>query len=234
MIYDYTLCLSKIFCRLIQTSIRETFPMHFWSLLSHPHLHPTFHHSNKTKLSLQQYPINYQFDTVTHSSQTHIPHHHHTTVLRPFFRNHPGELVPEDNFWTLWCKGWLTEADTPTIRMGTTPSGLSSAHHHPPFFTGQIPFLPPNQQCQSTEGKQTHIHHSELLRQCISNCKSYRYLGSNLYNSNIYTVYIRKDKIASKASDDKIARQTTNWLHLLTAKLCINCIIVLSVLHCIQ
>ena len=38
--------------------------------------------------------------------------HHTTTVLRPFFRDHPGEPVPEDNFWTLWCKGRLTEADT--------------------------------------------------------------------------------------------------------------------------
>jgi len=40
--------------------------------------------------------------------------------------------VPEENFWTLWCKGRLTEADTPTIRLGATPSGLASAHlHHP-------------------------------------------------------------------------------------------------------
>jgi len=32
-------------------------------------------------------------------------------------------------------KGKLTEADTPTIWQGTTPSGLSSAHlHHPPYF----------------------------------------------------------------------------------------------------
>ena len=53
----------------------------------------------------------------------------------PFFREHPGELVPEENFWTLWCKGRLTEADTPTIRLGATPSGLTSAHlHHPPNF----------------------------------------------------------------------------------------------------
>jgi len=29
-------------------------------------------------------------------------HHHTTTVLRPFFRDHPGELVPEENFGTLW------------------------------------------------------------------------------------------------------------------------------------
>ena len=28
-----------------------------------------------------------------------------TTVLRPFFPDHPGEPVPEENFWTLWCKG---------------------------------------------------------------------------------------------------------------------------------
>jgi len=77
----------------------------------------------------------------------------YTSVLRPFFRDHPGKLVPEENFWTLWCKGRLTEADTPTIRPGATPCGLTSAHlHHPPFFTGRMPFLPPNQQCQSTEG----------------------------------------------------------------------------------
>jgi len=68
----------------------------------------------------------------------HKPYHHTTTVLQPFFRDHPGELVPEENFWTLWCKGRLTEADTPTTQLGTTPSGLTSAHlHHPPqFFYG--------------------------------------------------------------------------------------------------
>ena len=38
-----------------------------------------------------------------------------TTVLQPFFRDHLGEPMPEENFWTLWCKGRLTEADTPTI-----------------------------------------------------------------------------------------------------------------------
>ena len=58
-----------------------------------------------------------------------------TTVLRPFFRDHPGEPVPEVNFWTLWCKERLTEADTQTIRLGATPSGLTSAHlHHPPSY----------------------------------------------------------------------------------------------------
>jgi len=39
--------------------------------------------------------------------------------------------VPEENFWTLCCKGRLTEADTETIRLGATPSGLTIAllHH---------------------------------------------------------------------------------------------------------
>ena len=53
----------------------------------------------------------------------------------PFFRDHPGEPVPEENLWTLWCKGRLTEADTETIRLVATPSGLTSADvHHPPHF----------------------------------------------------------------------------------------------------
>jgi len=62
--------------------------------------------------------------------------------------------MPEENFWTLWCKGRLTEADTQTIRLGATPSGLTIAHLHRPlmFFTSRMPFLPPSQQRQSTEG----------------------------------------------------------------------------------
>jgi len=40
-----------------------------------------------------------------------------TTVLWPFFQDHPAELVPEENFWTLWRKVRLTEADTPTIQL---------------------------------------------------------------------------------------------------------------------
>jgi len=76
------------------------------------------------------------------------PHHSRFTAL---FWDHPGEPVPEENFWTLWCNRRLTEIDTPTIRLGPTPSGLTSAQlHYPPFFMGRMPFLPPNQQCQST------------------------------------------------------------------------------------
>jgi len=77
-----------------------------------------------------------------------LPHHNGFTAL---FRDHPGELAPEENFWTLWCKERLTEAGTATIRLGATQSRLTRAHlHHPRFFTGRVPFLPPNQQCQIT------------------------------------------------------------------------------------
>ena len=86
----------------------------------------------------------------THNTPDHLDTT--TTVLRPLFQHQPAELVPEENFWTLWCKGRITEADTLTTWLGTTPSGLTSAHlHHPPFFTGRMPFLPLYQQCQSIE-----------------------------------------------------------------------------------
>jgi len=63
---------------------------------------------------------------------TTTPHHNRFTA---FIRDHPGEPVPEENFWTLWCKGRLTEANTQTIRLGATPSVLTIAHlHHSPIF----------------------------------------------------------------------------------------------------
>jgi len=67
---------------------------------------------------------------------TLVHHHNHFTA---FFWDHLGKTVPEENFWTLWCKGRLTEADTLAIWLGATPSGPTSAHlHHPPihFYIG--------------------------------------------------------------------------------------------------
>jgi len=82
-----------------------------------------------------------------------------TTILRPFFRDHPGEPVPEENFWTLWYKGRLTEADTVTIRLGATPSGLTSAHlHHPHIFYGPDA-LPATQPTASKQWRQ--LAHSD-------------------------------------------------------------------------
>jgi len=38
--------------------------------------------------------------TIDVQSATDDIDHTHTTILRPFFRDHPGEPVPEENFWT--------------------------------------------------------------------------------------------------------------------------------------
>jgi len=44
-----------------------------------------------------------------------------------FFQDHPSEPVPEEIFfWTFMVQGKITHGDSPTIRMGATPSGLIS------------------------------------------------------------------------------------------------------------
>jgi len=82
-----------------------------------------------------------------------------TTVLRPFFRDHLGEPVPEENFWTLWCKGRLTEADTPTSRMGASPSGLVTSAHLPHIFYRLKTALPAAQPTASKHQRQ--LAHSD-------------------------------------------------------------------------
>jgi len=93
--------------------------------------------------------------TLNRSDHKHHHHHNHFTALFP---RPPGWVGARRNFWTLWCKGRLTEADTLTIWLGNTPSGLTSAHLHHPHFTGWMPFLLPNQHCQSTEGNYRNGH----------------------------------------------------------------------------
>ena len=84
------------------------------------------------------------------------PHHNRFMAL---FRDHSGEPVQEEDFWTLWCKGKLTEADTTTIRLGATPSGLTSAHlHHPPIFFYRPDALPATQPTASKHWRQHIIH----------------------------------------------------------------------------
>ena len=110
---------------------------------------------------------------------------HPTTVLRPFFRDHPGEPVPEENFWTLWCKGRLTEADTLTIQLGATPSGLISAHlHHPPIFLqAGCPCCRPTNSVKALKAK-------------VKNVKWYRFAlvpyHSTLWRRNMGSFYFHK------------------------------------------
>jgi len=87
-----------------------------------------FKHFTKLKIHLYTGNVVHYNVECTDENTTTTPHT--TTVLWPFFQDNPGELVPEENFWTLWCKGRLIEADTLTIWLHATPSGLTSAHLH--------------------------------------------------------------------------------------------------------
>ena len=84
--------------------------------------------------------------------------HTHTPVERPFVRDYPGKPVPErkNQSGFYWSKRqwvavgsdihWVLCKSAPSSSQITTP-----APHHS-VFTGRMPFLPPNQQHQSTEG----------------------------------------------------------------------------------
>jgi len=59
------------------------------------------------------------------------------------------------------------EADIPTVRVGATPTRLTAPPPLQPakvFFTGRMPFLPPNQQCQSTDESSTNSNNNVLTR----------------------------------------------------------------------
>jgi len=63
-----------------------------------------------------------------------------------------GWVLPTPVFWIFMEQGKIMEAEVPTVRVGTTPTGLTPPPSPQGFFTGRMPFLPPNQQHQSTEG----------------------------------------------------------------------------------
>jgi len=111
---------------------------------------------------------------VLHAARWRCRTQKHThNCFTALFPGPPNEPVPEESFWTLCCMGRLTDADTLTIQLGTTPSRLTSARlHHPPiFFTCRMPFLPPNQQRQSMKTNRTQkitknlpsLHHCTIL-----------------------------------------------------------------------
>ena len=52
-----------------------------------------------------------------HHSQSYIHTTHHD-CFTALLQDHPGEPVPKENFWTIWCKGRLTKADRPTNPAG--------------------------------------------------------------------------------------------------------------------
>ena len=68
---------------------------------------------------------------LTHYTSTHT--HAHTSVLRPFYRDHAGERF----FWTFMVQG-KTEADIPTIRRGRHSI---RANQRPTFVSSPLFFM---------------------------------------------------------------------------------------------
>jgi len=104
-----------------------------------------FYHSSTTNYQ------HIQRDTKTRRSPLLVDRHSCLTSSKPPPTPQPFYgLFSRRELLDFMVQGRLTEADTSTIRLGVTPSGLSSAHlQHPPhFFTGRMPFLPPNVKAQ--------------------------------------------------------------------------------------
>jgi len=65
--------------------------------------------------------------------RSHLLLRYDNTHTQPFYDPFFGTTLVsrcQKTFWTLWCKGRLTEANISTIQLGATPSGLTSAHLH--------------------------------------------------------------------------------------------------------
>jgi len=87
--------------------------------------------------------------------RTHARMHTHThNRVTAFFVGPPACASARRELLDFMVQGKTNRGRTQTIRLGATPSGLTIAnlHHAPIFFTRWMPFLPPNQWCQSTEG----------------------------------------------------------------------------------
>jgi len=72
-----------------------------------------------------------------------------------------GWVSPPPVFWIFMEQGKIMEAEAPTVWVGATPTGLTVPHNPLRFFTGRMPFLPPSQQRQSTEGTDTQVRQQQ-------------------------------------------------------------------------
>jgi len=76
------------------------------------------------------------------------PHHNRFTA---FFLGLPGWAGARRELLDFVMQGKINGGRHTDNPAGATPSRLTSAHLRLPFFTDQMPFRSPNQQCQSTE-----------------------------------------------------------------------------------
>jgi len=78
------------------------------------------------------------------------------------FNGHfPGEPGLAGVYWSKWWWRWWWQLDYWSCKSCKAPVKSSSpTNKHPVFFTGRMPFLSPNQQCQSSESTERKISHS--------------------------------------------------------------------------
>jgi len=97
-------------------------------------------------------------------------YHHTTTILRPFFPGPPGWAGARIEFLDFMVQGKTNRGRHTDHLAGRHSIGLTSAHlHHPHFFTVRMPFLSPNQQCQSTEDREW-VQECSKFEFCQGNC----------------------------------------------------------------
>ena len=108
--------------------------------------------------------------TTPNNKSLSVKHYQHTTTLHPltaFFQDNLGKPAKDCQkakpFWILlskrWCGGsgisWTTcKSFAPHYRQ------IPRQYRMTQFFTGRMPFLPPNQQRESTEGKK---HYQKIM-----------------------------------------------------------------------
>ena len=80
--------------------------------------------------------------------------HHKSAEFLRFNSHYPREPGLTGVYWSKgWCRLWW-QLDYWNHKSCKAPVKSSPpTNQHPVFFTGRMPFLSPNQQCQSTEGK---------------------------------------------------------------------------------
>jgi len=87
----------------------------------------------------------------------------HINIISEFSLHFNGHFSCEPGLAGVY---WMMEVVVTTGAISCAK--LQSNHHHQQtntqFFTGQMPFLSPNQQCQSTEGRKYHIPWTSLLQ----------------------------------------------------------------------
>jgi len=80
-------------------------------------------------------------------------------ILSLHFNSHfPGEPGLVGIYWSKGCWRWWWQLDYWSYKSCKAPAKSPPTNQHPVLFTGRMPFLSLNQQCQSTEGKNITSH----------------------------------------------------------------------------